>query len=149
MYSSFLFLDAGTLTAALTLVVKLGTTYAAGFVHYDRVNVGRVKRERTLNTHTIRDLANREGGCCALALFFDHVTAERLDPFFGTFDDFIVDGNVVTGFELGEIFFAGQLFLYKGYSGGLCAIISNGRCGHYKNFIADLYLRPDPDTMQE
>src|SRR5438046_1272029 len=79
-YCSFLFLDTGAFTAALTLVVQLGTTYTAGFVQDDGFDVRRKERERPLHTNAVRDLAHGKGGCSACALFLDHIAFEGLDP---------------------------------------------------------------------
>jgi hypothetical protein len=46
------------------------------------------------------------------SLFFDYIAFERLDPFFISFDDLVVNGNIVAGFESGKIFLTGQLLMY-------------------------------------
>ena len=46
------------------------------------------------------------------ALAFDHISFERLDPFFITLNDLIINGNVVASFKLGEFLLARQLLVY-------------------------------------
>jgi len=111
---SFLLLDPCALTATTTLVVQFGATYTTGFVQDDRVDVRGVDREKTLNANAVGDLPYSKGGSCALALQLDHVSTERLDPFLVSFNDFIVDSDVITGFKLGEVFFARKLFVDEG-----------------------------------
>lgn len=116
-HGSFLFLNAGRFAAAFALIVKLGTTYAAGFVYHHGLNVGREKREQPLHAYAVRNFSNGERSGSALALGLNHVAAERLDALLVSFNDFIVNGDVVTGFKPGKSFFIGQLFVNKGNSG--------------------------------
>ena len=51
-----------------------------------------------------------------LALALDNVAAEALDTLFVTFNDLIVNGNIVTGFKSREFSFGGQLLVNKCYS---------------------------------
>jgi len=77
----------------------------------DRLDVGGVVREHTLYTNAVRDLTYGEGSGGTLSLCLDHVTFERLDTLFGSFDDLIVDGNVVARFEGRERLVTGHLLV--------------------------------------
>src|SRR5688572_13385304 len=46
------------------------------------------------------------------ALALDNISFKRLDPFLITFNNFIINGNVVACLEFWEIFLAGQLLMY-------------------------------------
>ena len=46
------------------------------------------------------------------ALTFDHIAFKRLDPFFITLNDLIINGNVIASFKLGEFLLARQLLVY-------------------------------------
>jgi hypothetical protein len=46
------------------------------------------------------------------SLAFDHIATEALDTLFTTFNDLIINGNVVTGFKLRKLFFTCQLLMY-------------------------------------
>ena len=48
----------------------------------------------------------------ASALAFDHISFKRLDPFFITLNNFIIDCNIVACLEFWEFFLAGQLLMY-------------------------------------
>lgn len=67
-HRSFLFLDTGRFPTALTLVKQLRSAHTTGFVDHNAFNVGRKEGEQTLYADTVGDFANRERGCCALAL---------------------------------------------------------------------------------
>lgn len=109
----FLFLDTGRFTATLAQVVKFRTANAAGLVQYDRLDVGRIKREQTLNTYTVGYLTNGKSLRETAALALYHVALERLDTFFGTFNYFIINSNIIARFEFGEIFLTTKLLVYK------------------------------------
>lgn len=49
------------------------------------------------------------------ALALDHISLEALDTLFVTFQDLIIDSDVITGFEFREIDLPCQLFMYKCY----------------------------------
>jgi hypothetical protein len=115
-YGLTLFLDTSALTATGTLEEQLGATNAANLVQIERLDIGRKEGEGPLNTHAIGDLPNGEGSCLASTLTLDHITLETLDTFLVSFDDFIVNGDVITGFELRKFSFSCQLFVHKGYS---------------------------------
>ena len=86
------------------------------FVYQDRINVWRIEREQPFYTNAVRDLTNSEAGGSAISLLFDHIAFERLDPFFVTLNDLVVNSNIVTGFEFREFFLACHLLVYKGNS---------------------------------
>jgi hypothetical protein len=46
-----------------------------------------------------------------LALCFDHISFKGLDTLFGSFDDLIVNGNVITRLESRVRFLGRQLFV--------------------------------------
>lgn len=103
---SFLFLYAGALAGTFALIIQLGAAYTARFVQYDRFNVRGEEGEQPFHAYAIGNLADGKSGRSALALAFDHVSAEGLDPFLVSFDDLIIYGNIITGFKLGKFFFA-------------------------------------------
>lgn len=111
-----LLLDAGALAAAVALEIQFGPAYPADFVQLHRLDIGREQREGPFHTHAIGDLPNREGGGMSLTLPLDHFTFETLDTLLVSFDDLIIDGDVVTRLEGRNLSFARQLFVYEGYS---------------------------------
>src|ERR1700722_13401973 len=50
------------------------------------------------------------------SLTLDHITLETLDTLLVSFDDLIVDRDIITGFELGKLDFSRQLLVHKSYS---------------------------------
>jgi|GEM_PF-5562685 len=115
VHDLLLFLDTGRFTAALTEIEEFSTTYTAYFIEYDRLDIWRVQRKQTLNTYPIRDLSNSECLRGTASLTFDHITLKRLDTLFISFNDFIVNGNVIASFEFWEFFFTGHLLVNKSY----------------------------------
>ena len=111
-----LLLDAGALTAPVTLEIQLGPANAANLVQFHGLDIGGVQRERPFHTYAVGDLPYSESGCLAFALTFDHFTLEALDTLFVPFNDLIVDSDVITGLEGGELSFSRQLLVYKSYS---------------------------------
>jgi len=111
-----LFLDTSALTAAGTLEVQFCTTYAAYLVQLDGLDIGGKQGESPFYAHAIGDLPYGEGSRVACTLTFDNISLEALDTLLITFNNFIVDGDVVTGFELRELSFSCQLLVYKSYS---------------------------------
>src|SRR5258705_13977416 len=77
--SHTLFTDPGTFTTTLALVKQFCTADMAGFVQFNRINIGRIKRKDPFNAYTIRDLANSKSGSMASPLFFKYITFKRLD----------------------------------------------------------------------
>ena len=69
------------------------------------------RSEYTLHTYTVRDLTNGERGGGTIALRLDHIALERLDTLLGSFNDLVVDGNVITGFESRIVLGAGELLV--------------------------------------
>src|SRR5687768_9559573 len=110
---SFLFLDTGTFTTTFALIKKFGSAYTARLIEFNGLNIGRIIREYPFYTDTIRDLANSKSCRCALSLFFQNITFKRLDPFFRTFYDLIINGNIITWFELREFFGGRKLLMNK------------------------------------
>ena len=49
----------------------------------------------------------------ALYLAFDHIAFKALDTLFGTFNDLIIDGDVITSLECRKRWFLGQLLMNK------------------------------------
>ena len=64
------------------------------------------------NTDTVRDLTDGESGGKTCTLAFDHIAFEGLNTLLVAFNDLIVDGNIVTSLEVGELLFACQLLVY-------------------------------------
>ena len=92
-------LDASLLTGELTQVEDTSTTYNTDLIHLDLVDVGRVEREDTLNTHAVRHLADGEHLGLARALDLDYHTTEALQTLLITLDDFVRYGDRVTSLE--------------------------------------------------
>src|SRR5579862_6551870 len=80
-------------------VVELRAVDVADRTHLDLVDLGRVERERALDTHAERVLAHREGLARAGALALDHDPLEHLDPLAGALDHAKVDAYGVAGLE--------------------------------------------------
>src|SRR5688572_9022119 len=67
------------------------------------------------------------------ALALDNISFKRLDPFLITFNNFIINGNVVACLEFWEIFLAGQLLMYVCYGVHFCNFKEGkGRVGEGK-----------------
>ena len=115
-HSHSLFLDTGAFTAAGTLKVELCATYATDLMQLDGLDIGGEQGEGPFHTHAIGDLPDRESRGMAGALAFDHISLESLDTLLVTFNNFIVDSDIITGFELRELSFSCQLLVYKSYS---------------------------------
>ena len=111
-----LFFDTGALTAAGTLEVELCTTHATYLVQIDGLDVWGEQGEGPFHTDAIGDLPHSESGCVACTLTLDHISLEALDTLLITFNNFIVDSDIITGFELRELSFSCQLLVYKSYS---------------------------------
>lgn len=114
-HSAALFLDTGALSGTLAEVVQFGTTHPTYFVQFDRLDIGAVEREKTFYTYAVRHFANGEGLGHAATLTLDNVAAVGLDTLFGTFNNAVVNGNVITRFELGNRFLSGHLFVNESY----------------------------------
>ncbi len=71
----------------------------------NRVDVGGEQGEYPFYAYTIRDLTYCKGCGETGTLDLNHVSFERLDPLLVAFHNFIVNGNVVTGFKLRKLFF--------------------------------------------
>ena len=109
------FLDTCALTAAFALVEELGATNLTGLVDLDGFDVRGIKREEAFYTYSIGDLPDGERSSETRTLTFDDVAFKALDTFFITFNDFIVNGNVVPGFKFRELLGGGQLLVDKSY----------------------------------
>lgn len=106
------FLDACALTAAFAEVVQPGAAYTACFVQINGINIGGKQGEGPFNAHPIRYLTHCKCGCLTGSLALDHIAAETLDTFLATFNDLVINSNIVTGFKLRELFFTCQLLVY-------------------------------------
>jgi len=114
LFNSFL-LDPCALTTAASQEVKFGFTYFTHFVEGNRLNMRRGNRESPFHAHTVRNLTDGKSGGMSFALAFDHIAFEALDPFFITFLDFIIDGNIVSCFKPWKGIISGKLLMYKCY----------------------------------
>lgn len=112
-----LFLDTCALTATLTLVVQLGTANTTYLMQEDGLDIGREEGEQTLHTYAIGDFTYSESGSSTYTLYFNYIAFEGLDTLLVTFNDFIVNGDVVTGFEFGVFLFTSELLVHKLDSG--------------------------------
>jgi hypothetical protein len=108
-----LFLDTCALTTAATLEVEFGATYAAYLVELDRLDVRREQGESPFYTYAVGDLTDGKGCRMALALALDHIAFEALDTLLVTFYNFILNRDIITGLEVGELFLSRQLLVYK------------------------------------
>jgi len=79
-------------------------------VHFDLLDVGRVKWKYTFHTRSVADLANREGLGTSGPFALDNVPPKRLGPGLVAFNDTVVNGNVVAGFEYGNLAVGNQGF---------------------------------------
>jgi hypothetical protein len=113
---SFL-LDPRALTAPAAQEVKFSAAYLTGLVQNDRFDIRRVHRESSFNSHSVRYFTHCE--CCSssLALALDHIAFKALDTLLITFNDLVVDGNIVACLEFWRLFLRGQLLVYKSYCG--------------------------------
>lgn len=101
-----LFLDTGALTAPAALEVQFGTAYAAYFMELNGFDIGREQGEGPFHAYSVGDLPYGEGGGVASTLAFDHISLEALDTLLVAFNDLIVDGDIITGFELRKLSFS-------------------------------------------
>ena len=97
--SHALLLDAGLLAREVAQVVDAGAANHTDLVDLDLLDVGRIEREDTLDTHAVRNLADREHLGLALALDLDNHTAEALEALLAALDDLVGHGDGVTGLE--------------------------------------------------
>jgi hypothetical protein len=74
------------------------------FINFNRINIGRIERKNSFNTHTVRYFTYSEGCSMSCSLFLNYITFERLDSFFVTFNNFIINGNIITGFKSRKFF---------------------------------------------
>jgi hypothetical protein len=114
--SHSLFLDTGAFTAPGTLEVEFCATYATDLMQLDGLDVGGEQGEGPFYTHAVGDLPDRESSGVASSLALDHISLEALDTLLVTFNNFIIDSDIITGFELRELYFSCQLLVYKSYS---------------------------------
>ena len=98
-----LLFDFRLLTAQVTQVVQLGTTYVTARYDLDVVNNWGVHGELTLHTNLERNLTNGESFANALTGTTDNNTLEYLDTRAVTFDDVYVNLYGVTGAELWNV----------------------------------------------
>jgi hypothetical protein len=111
-----LFLDTGTLTAPLTLKIQFGAPYPADLVQFDRLDIRGEKREGPFYAYAVGNLPYGKGGGMPFTLTLEDVSFEALDTLLVAFNDLIVDGDIITGFELRKLSFSRQLLMYKSYS---------------------------------
>ena len=98
-----LLFDFRLLTAQVTQVVQLGTTYVTARYDLDVVDYGRVYGELTLHTYLEGNLTNSEGLANAFTGATDNNTLENLDTRAVTFDDVYVNLYGVTGAEFWNV----------------------------------------------
>ena len=77
--SSLFLLDPGFLAGQASQVEDTCTTYFTGFVEFNRVDERGVVRENTLDSDSVRHLADGERLGDTSTTFLDHDTAEFLD----------------------------------------------------------------------
>ncbi len=116
--AAFFLLDAGLLAGEAAEVIDPCATDFTDLVHFDRVDERGVKGENTLNSDSVRHLADGERFRNAGAAFLEHDAAEFLDTFLdftfgGDFLDLVGHGHGVTSLEVGIIF----LFLCQRVAG--------------------------------
>ncbi len=98
------FLDTGAFTATFALEKQFGAAYATSLIQFDRFDVGGENGEGSFNTYTIRYLTYGESSSTACALTLNYVSTETLDTLFTTFNNLIVNGNVIASFKAREVF---------------------------------------------
>lgn len=109
------FLDTCALPAAFPLVKQLRAANLTRLVNEDGFNIRGKNREEAFYTNSVGNLPDGERGSETATLALDNVAFKALDTFFITFDDFIVNGNVVPGFKFRELLGRGQLLVDKSY----------------------------------
>jgi hypothetical protein len=82
-------------------------------VEHDAFNIGAIERKETLYTHAIADFTHGKRGGSSVALALNNIALKALDTLFVAFNNLIVNGDVVTGFELRMLPYRGKLFVYK------------------------------------
>lgn len=115
--SDSFFFDPCAFAASAAEEIQLGTANFTGFIEYDRLDIGRIDREGPFYSNGIGNLAHGKGCSSTLTLAFDHIALKALDTFLVTFNDLVVNGNIVPCFEFGNIFGDGELCVYKIYCG--------------------------------
>ena len=91
-----LFLQACRLAHLVTQEVELAATDLAVRQHFDLVDLGRVNGNRTLDSDTERDLADRERLAVTGAVTTNDDALEHLGALARTFDDLVVDLDAVS-----------------------------------------------------
>src|SRR3954469_1880822 len=99
-----LFDESGTFAEAVAQVGQLGTADTAFAFDLDPFHARRMEREDALDTLTITDTANGEGGIQTAATASDDDARKNLDTFLVTFHDFGVDAHGVADLEWGWLF---------------------------------------------
>ena len=82
----------------------------------DAFDVWAYQRKCTLYTYAIADFTNCKRSGITVALTLDHIAFKALYTRFGTFNNFIIDGNIVTGFETWILLCRSQLIVNKLHS---------------------------------
>jgi len=100
-----LLLEAGGFTRSLTHEVKLGASDDAVTFYHNLVDTRGSEQERALDANAVgRHAADCDGLIVTAFTGTDNGTFELLDAFAVTFLDFEVYADIVTGFDLGDIF---------------------------------------------
>lgn len=110
---SLLLLDTGALAAAFPQEEQFGPAYPACLIQFDGINIGGIYGKSPLHADPVGYFTNRKGSRMAISLAFDHIAPEALDTLFSTFNDLIVNSDIITGLELRKLFFSCQLLVYK------------------------------------
>lgn len=109
-----LLFDLRGLAHLIAQVVELGATNLTATGDLDLLDLGRVHRERALNTHREADLADRECLTGGFAMAADDITLKDLDPLAVALSDPVVNLYVVTRAEIRHVLLD-VLGLYRAY----------------------------------
>lgn len=115
--SNSFFLNPCAFTTSAAEEIQFRPANFTSFIQHDGFDIGRIHREGSFHTNGIRNLTYGKGSCSTLTLTFDHIALKTLDTFLITFNDLVVNGNIVPCFEFGNFFSNGQLCVYKIYCG--------------------------------
>jgi hypothetical protein len=97
--SGFLLFDARFLSGDATEVENAGATDDTALVHDNLVDLGRVEREYTLDTHAVGDLAHRKCLRKSGTFTLKDNALILLDTLLVSLDDLVVNGYRVTRLE--------------------------------------------------
>jgi len=94
-----------TLADPITEIMELGPANASGLSHLYLGDLGRVKKENTLDSLIVSNFADSEGLADTLAIALKDDSSENLDPLFATLDNTCVNLDLVANSKVGDLVF--------------------------------------------